>query len=158
MLLGFKKQFAPFILDGTKTHTIRATRKVSPKPGEICHCYTGLRQKGAQLLGRWPCVRVEEIRFELPPGEMEFTPYDVRVFISGQELSCDEKDALALRDGFRPDASNKFLGPFVAMVDFWSENNSALWKDGSWAGNIIHWEFRAPAFDPTHPKAAKSIP
>lgn len=61
MLLGFKRRFAPHIQDGSKTHTIRAKRKLRPKAGETCHCYTGLRQKGARLLGRWRCVRVQDI-------------------------------------------------------------------------------------------------
>lgn len=38
MLLGFKKQFAAYVEEGSKTHTIRAPRAIRPKPGaEQCH-------------------------------------------------------------------------------------------------------------------------
>ena len=33
MLLGFKRRFAPYVEDGSKTHTIRATRKPAAAPG-----------------------------------------------------------------------------------------------------------------------------
>lgn len=48
MLLNFQKQFAPYILDGSKAHTIRGERKDGkrPKPGEMLHLYTGLRRPG----------------------------------------------------------------------------------------------------------------
>lgn len=46
MLLGFNARFVPLILAHEKRHTIRAKRKNAPHVGEICHCYTGLRQRG----------------------------------------------------------------------------------------------------------------
>ena len=58
MLLGFKRRFAPFVEEGSKTHTIRAKRKIAPKVGETCHCYVDPRQKTMRLLGRWTCVKV----------------------------------------------------------------------------------------------------
>ena len=39
MLLGFKSRFEQYVINGSKTHTIRRVKKVSPKVGEICHCY-----------------------------------------------------------------------------------------------------------------------
>ena len=50
MLLGFKKQFAPKILDGSKKFTIRNPRKREPKIGEQLHMYTGLRTKHTQKI------------------------------------------------------------------------------------------------------------
>ncbi len=124
MLLGFKKQFVPFIESGTKTHTIRAKRKIAPKVGELCHCYTGLRQKGARLLGRWPCVRVEEIEiaggWEALSGE-----FFGDVKINGDSLFEDERQQLAKRDGFES---------FAVMMEFWRGRLPFL-------GDIIHWEF-----------------
>lgn len=135
MLLGFKSQFVPFILDGTKTHTIRATRKTPPRVGEICHCYTGLRTKACRLLGRWPCVKVEEIR-------LEFWPATMRIRIGGTLLADDEAIAFAERDGFRPVGQ---LSALFAMNNFW-------WREHRWRehkmtepaqvfdGQVIHWK------------------
>ena len=39
MLLGFQKRFEPMVLDGSKTHTIRADSKASRKAGMRCDCY-----------------------------------------------------------------------------------------------------------------------
>jgi len=50
MLLGFKKQFAPKILDGSKKFTIRNPRKREPKIGEQLHMYTGLRTKHTEKI------------------------------------------------------------------------------------------------------------
>lgn len=64
MLLGFQKQFVPYVREGSKTHTIRGERKRGerPVPGETLHLYTGLRQKGAEFILRAPCLRTEERR------------------------------------------------------------------------------------------------
>jgi hypothetical protein len=123
MLLNFQPRFVPFILDGSKTHTIRAERAIMPRVGETCHCYTGLRHKGAKLLGRWPCVRVEGIQI-FQDGLRR------RVFIDGNELSLDEKNSLAWRDGFRPEEGFSFA--FAAMSLFW---DARLPFDG----HVIHW-------------------
>jgi hypothetical protein len=52
MLIGFKKQFAPRILDGSKIFTIRNERKVPPKIGETIHMYSGLRTKYSELISK----------------------------------------------------------------------------------------------------------
>lgn len=116
MLLNFKKQFVPFILDGSKTHTIRACRASDPKVGETLHCYTGLRQKGAQLLGRWPCVKVEEIRINVDRGSMS-------VRVDGVDLDAGERELLAQRDGFKS---------LAEMMLYWVD---AL----PFSGLVIHW-------------------
>jgi hypothetical protein len=110
MLLNFQPRFVPFILDGTKTHTIRAIRRgPDPRVGETCHCYTGLRRKGAQLLGRWPCVKVEDVLI-FKDGLRN------RLFVGGAELDFNEKNLLAWRDGFRPEEGREFA--FAACRSF----------------------------------------
>lgn len=146
MLLGFKRRFAPFVEEGSKTHTIRAERKRPPKAGEMCHCYVNPRQKTMRLLGRWPCVKVEDIRiYECGDGR-------VSVIIDGNELTPDEKNALAWRDGFRS------VGPaaaFFEFLNFWAEVHGdgrtvAETRDGEpyfpthgttldFHGHLIHW-------------------
>lgn len=141
MLLNFKKQFVPFVLDGSKTHTIRATRKIAPKAGEVCHLYTGLRQKGAKLLGRFPCVKVEGIRIEEPV----FTGQNLRVWIDSAELDHFEVDALFERDGFKRDRAG--LSPSFLALDFWRDRLPFV-------GHIIHWDFSRPQ---TAPGVAKRL-
>lgn len=124
-LLNFQKRFVPHIEDGTKRHTIRATRKTPFKVGEMLHLYTGLRQKGAQLLFRAPCVKVEEIAIRHDTK----APSIIHVFIDGERLDECEKRVLAERDGFRagPDS-------FEEMMRFWEGRLP-------FRGQIVHWDY-----------------
>lgn len=121
-LYNFKAQFVPHILSGEKQHTIRATRAHGDKPGSTMHLYTGLRQKGARLLARVPCVKVEEIRIE----QQRIGDWP-EIYIDGARLSGDERIALASKDGF-PD--------FRTMVEFWKGRIP-------FAGHIYHWDWEA---------------
>lgn len=126
MLLGFKRRFAPMVEDGSKTHTIRGKRKTAPRVGEICHCYVDPRQKTMRLLGRWACVKVEEIAIihNKAVGRVDVT-------IEDQWLSPDECNALAWRDGFR---SRGFEGAFGEMMEFWRGRLPFV-------GHVIHWAY-----------------
>ena len=53
-IYGFKPQFEPLILNGTKFHTIRARRKYEDVPGNTMHLYVGLRTSFARLVARVP--------------------------------------------------------------------------------------------------------
>lgn len=107
-------------------HTIRATRKNPEKVGNTMHLYTGLRQKGATLLFRAPCVTVEEIEIDdLPPIFLENAGPVIRV--NGDALAIDECEALARRDGF---------ADFAEMMKFWGGRLP-------FKGHIIHWNFAA---------------
>lgn len=117
------------IEDGSKTHTIRARRKVAPRVGEICHCYTGLRQNGARLLGRFECVRVHHISI-FDSG---------KVVLADQVLTEDERDQLAWRDGFRHgDPTLGAKGCFNLMYSYWRELGHSLPFDGI----IVYWKFQ----------------
>lgn len=133
MLLGFKQRFVPFVEDGSKTHTIRATRKISPKVGEICHCYTGLRQKGARLLGRWDCVKIQNIQInwlEVPWG------MSLLIAIDGENLDDAEANALAFADGFRSRGVRDALGEMHA---YWHQLHGA--DAFPFSGHLIHWRY-----------------
>jgi len=123
MLLGFKTRFEPLIVVGEKRHTIRGTRRIAPRVGEICHCYVNPRQKSIRLLGRWPCVKVEPIAIN-KHGEVR---------VSGVSLDRTEKDTLAIRDGFP--------GGFAEMLRFWEDRLPFV-------GQIIHWDYDAPVGRP----------
>jgi hypothetical protein len=112
----------PKILSGEKTHTIRAIRAHPDKPGNLLHLYTGLRQKGARLLLRVPCIAVEEIEIDACGHECNCDPLLV---IDGVQLDATERDQLARRDGF---------DDFNDMLDFWAGRLP-------FKGHIIHWQF-----------------
>jgi hypothetical protein len=135
-LYNFKTRFVPFILDGTKTHTIRAPRAHVDTPGNICHLYTGLRQRGARLLGRYPCKKVETFLIaDKQLYETDDPHYKFGLWINEVELSIDEMILLAWNDGFR---SNGVDGAFREFMQFWSD------RPLPWCGHIIHWDFRKP--------------
>jgi hypothetical protein len=114
-LYNFQQRFVQPIRRGTKQHTIRAKRKRPDKPGDVIHCYVGLRHKGARLLGRWPCVKVEDIWISATGAV---------VMIDRLCIYKDEKELLARSDGFKS---------FDEMMEFW---------DGRlpFEGHIIHWK------------------
>lgn len=119
-LYNFQSRFVPKILSGEKTHTIRSIRANPDKPGNTLHLYTGLRHKGARLLMRVLCVKVEEIEIHSRNAD----PAHCRVMIGGMFLDRSEKEALARRDGF----SN-----FAEMMQFWEGRLP-------FRGHIIHWQ------------------
>lgn len=138
MLLGFKRRFAPFVEDGSKTHTIRAERKNIPRVGQTCHCYVDPRQKTMRLLGRWPCVKVERIEIRLD----KFLPSGIwrpTIRIEGDLLSPDECNALAWRDGFR---SSSLEASFQEMTKYWLTLHGT--NAFPFIGHIIHWNYEEP--------------
>ena len=127
MMLGFKRRFAPYVEDGTKTHTIRGARRSGPpKVGELLHCYVDPRQKTMRLLGRFRCVRVQTIAVE---AAVLFEGTELQIRIDGVQLSWDEKNLLAWRDGFRDEDGDPSLD---SMMDFWSGQLPFV-------GHLIHW-------------------
>jgi hypothetical protein len=118
-LYNFKKQFVSKIQIGEKRHTIRAKRARSPKVGETLYLYTGLRQKGAELLMRVPCTKVQDITIAESLG-------GAAILIDGEPLDRSEKEQLARSDGFEN---------FDEMMRFW---NGRL----PFSGDIIHWRFQ----------------
>jgi uncharacterized protein YqfB (UPF0267 family) len=117
-LYNFQPRFVPLILSGQKTHTIRAKRKRQTLPGDTLYLYTGLRQKGAQRLLVTQCTRVQNIEIR------DTKAIGFLIVIDDDWLSTDEKDSLALRDGFE----NQW-----DMLRFW---------DGRlpFKGDIIYWK------------------
>jgi hypothetical protein len=118
-LYNFQARFVPFIVDGRKTHTIRAKRANPDEPGDTLHLYTGLRTKKAKLLMRVPCAKVEPI--SIYKDHLGVTC----IRVGSEQLRSDEKEFLAQRDGFKD---------FSDMMRFW---------DGRlpFDGQIIHWKF-----------------
>lgn len=113
-LYNFRPRFVVAILNGSKTHTIRGDRKRMDKPGDTMHLYTGLRQKGARLLLRAPCTRVEAI----------YIDEQRQVFLGDEQLSSDECESMAVRDGF---------SSFGDMMEFWEARLP-------FRGHVYHWD------------------
>lgn len=128
MLMGFEKRFADDVRSGRKRHSIRHWRM---NPGEICHCYVNPRQKTMRLLGRWPCVKVEEILITLCYGESA-----PDIWIERQRLSEDERDEFAKRDGFP--------GGWPEMLAYWEAKGTAKWAVKLFRGYVIHWDYEHP--------------
>ena len=60
MILGFKDQFIPYVLDGSKTHTIRGGNRW--RYGMRADLFTGPYKPGLRrLIFRVPVVKVERI-------------------------------------------------------------------------------------------------
>lgn len=125
-LYNFKERFVPFILDGSKKHTIRAKRRYPDKPGNTLHLYTGLRTRDARLLMRATCVAVDDIQIDEVETELWRR---WRITINGEELSDDEMLAVAWRDGFRENGKKLAL---KTMMEFWKGRLP-------FSGDIIHW-------------------
>ena len=119
-LYNFQPRFVPFILSGAKTHTIRALRAHPDQAGNTIHLYSGLRHKGARLLMRAMCTRVEEITIR----QTRAAKYRYEIIIDGQVLDSDEITDLANRDGF---------ACFGDMMDFWKGRLP-------FTGHVIHWK------------------
>jgi hypothetical protein len=126
-LYNFEKRFVPFILAGTKKHTIRAKRANPDKPGNTLHLYTGLRHKGAKLIMRVRCVKVETIKIAVIEkfGIRMERPVAI-VSIDGMLLDASECESLAQRDGFKD---------FAEMLHYWKSSKNCL----PFEGHIIHW-------------------
>lgn len=138
ILLGFKLQFKPMVKDGSKRHSLRGLRKIPRVAGGICHNYTGLRTRHCELLGRWPCTRIERVEVFIDK-ERGFS-----VAIEERILRWDELIGFAYADGFRfGGRGSKGQGDVLAMKHFWIVENN-LDQARPWRGELIHWNFNKP--------------
>lgn len=163
MNLGFKNQFVPYVEDGSKRHSIRGGQRW--KVGMRADLFARPRQKGMRLLFRAWVVKVEDIVIRealtgrlLDDGTMTQALSRTVVEIEGVQLTTDECDALAYRDGFRwrvgPCAHccnwancntlqacrqigyPKDAGCFNRMMEFWRGRLP-------FRGQVIHWDYDA---------------
>lgn len=129
---SFKRQFVPFVRNGSKRHTIRGKRRHPDKPGSTFFGYYGMRTKHCEKLIKAPVIRLEDIGI-----------YRAQVWINGEELSLSEKDSLAWRDGFRHQNLPGSLectgagGCFDLMLQFWVAEHG----DIDFHGDVIHWDY-----------------
>lgn len=159
MVLGFQDQFEKPVRDGTKRHTIRALSNREWRPGIVCDCFVRPRQKGMRLIGRWPCVKVEQIRI-FTTDETTVLGQQFHIVIEGIKLSPDEAAAFAWRDGFRSHGED---GALDLMQRFWMKTHGkgvAGRRNGrqylpryvDFTGIVIHWDYDKPCGTPKERK------
>jgi hypothetical protein len=86
-----------------------------------------------RLLGRWPCVKVDEIRIV----QHNSTHAPLLVWINDIPLVDDEANTLFLRDGFRDNGGETYTHIHQA-AEFWKR------QDFPFLGHLIHWDFTRP--------------
>lgn len=136
---SFKEFWEPMLLDGSKTHTIRARRRNYDRPGSAFYGFIGQRTPRCRRVVESQVVRVESIVIRAT-GEMWLGPFveqdergkpTARDLIRFPEtyglgkLTRDECEQLARRDGFR-------TGGLAEMLGFWSGRLPFF-------GDVIHW-------------------
>lgn len=139
MQLGFKDQFVPYVESGSKRHTIRAGDRW--KAGMRADLYARPRQKGMRLLFRAIVTRVQTIDIVPPPegwkcsmcGTGKIHCHDVwsKLLIDGVELTAEEADDFAFRDGFRTPFRWELFG---LMMGYWRGRLP-------FTGQILHWDY-----------------
>lgn len=111
---NFQTQFTTDVLSGIKRQTIRMKRKNRPVPGQIAHCFTGMRTKKCRRLGSWPIYAVIDVKI-LEEG----------VLLNGAAIKDSQLDAFSQADGFRN-------WPFMKT---WFEKTHGL----PFSGDLIKW-------------------
>lgn len=126
MVIGFKKEFKPLILAGSKIHTIRADKGNRYAVGKKLHMYTGVRTKGSTLItDQFTITAIEDISFQNRQG------YVGGIKVGSLLITKDvQLEELAKNDGF--DDVSKFLGFFNDEI--------AQLREGEWFNmKLIHW-------------------
>ena len=122
---SFKKQFVPYVLDGSKRQTIRSRRKRATKKGDTLYLYYGLRTKSCKKLMEVKCRKVQKI----------YITWFGTVFIDGKKLTDKKRDLLAYNDGFRHQGDpGRISNCSEIMLRWWTQTHSL-----PFTGSIIYW-------------------
>lgn len=134
MILPFKPQFVPKILDGTKIHTIRTDETDRWKANRLIHFATNVRTKAYKQFNENTCKSTQAIIIIWKNKDVEVLIDDkffyTSSFFSNLDLSFDSIEEqkmlqLANNDGF--DTIEEFFN----------------WFSEDYKGKIIHWtDFR----------------
>lgn len=116
---SFQKRFAPLILEGLKTQTIRADRKRHARPGELLQLFTGMRTAHcARIVPDVTCTAVLPISIDWASARIS------RVAVGA--VPVRNLDHFAVLDGF---------ADLDDMTGFWLENHGAR----TFSGVVIEW-------------------
>lgn len=143
MILGFKDQFEPYVLDGSKTHSIRAGERW--RVGMRADLYVKPRQKGMRLLFRAEVVKVDPILIEHSHRAGFELCENTSLYIAGNELKDYELEMFAWADGFREDCDVNqpygVVGAFEQMIAFWQAEYQFGKKMHQFVGQVTHWDY-----------------
>lgn len=132
MILGFHERFVPFVLDGSKRHTIREGSRWFP--GMRADLFRNVRQANMQLLFRSIVLLVEPIMIEIGRESRIIE----RISINGESLDQSEMEAFAYADGFRKGIGvrNPYLREMASY--YLNEKNSGT---GRHHRQLVHWDY-----------------
>lgn len=128
MLLGFKKQFVPKILSGTKIHTLREDKGNRWRSGKRIHFATGIRTKKYKEFHRLECISTQRVFMTYKFNDViEITIDDKYIF------GFSERMKFAKNDGF--DSWDDFFDWFYPLIQKAPDQKLTL--------KLIHWtEFK----------------
>lgn len=121
MNLGFKQQFVPKIIEGTKIHTIREDHSDRWGKGATIHFATGIRTKNYKCFKQSECVSTQQIHIQWVRHESDRSMDIMNVEIDGRMLNWKEIKELAINDGF---------DNVEGFMEWFKENFN---------GKLIHW-------------------
>lgn len=133
---SFKTFFAPQIVEGIKTQTIRADRRRHARPGERLQLFTGMRTRHCRKIVPDPvCVTVSPVRISFDCGVI------FAINVDGQNLTDAEMEDFARQDGFAPEHYNEPSGicgntALENMDTFWFDNHPGHFD---FFGVLIKW-------------------
>jgi len=124
MVIGFKKQFVPLIVSGTKIHTLREDKNVRFKSGVTLHMATGVRTKDYKQFAQKTVHGVQGA---------DILPATKRIKVYGVFNSVGENFIL----------SEKQVEQFVKNDGFASQEEFWEWFNVPGYYHVIHWtDFR----------------
>lgn len=147
---SFQQHFVPYVLNGSKPHTIRKRRlKGFAKKGDTLYLYSGLRTKWCKKLREEICTKAVTIiitvtdiyicSFRLNDAQAEELQQELN---NGKEplwlapaLTRKKADKLAWRDGFRYEPTGvAFIKNFEMMLRWFRKTHQL-----PFIGDIIYW-------------------
>lgn len=150
---SFRERFVPFVIDGSKPHTIRSRRpKGAAKKGDTLYLYYGMRTKHCTKLREETCTKAPTIIIDredifildrrLEDHEIQLVGDELIVDVLAIEMHAAkltplERNILAWHDGFRPDGTSLKSpeGCYDLMMRFWKQTHEL-----PFVGHIIYWD------------------
>lgn len=117
MTLGFKDIFVPFVMDGTKPHTLRTGENW--RMGMTIQFYRNVRTRNQAK------IRPDGMARVVQKAEIKRHEEQPCIFIDGRCLTPLEAQELARKDGFQD---------FVELLEFIDQIHGLPWK-----GQLIGW-------------------